>query len=209
MDLLIAYRVYDPAGDQEEILGEGNEPGGEGEEEEGGGGDLIPGHCASPAARREDAEAMAAVAAPGGLAPRQHRDGVIPAGPLAAGNGDDAGEEEGLAAGVPGDGGGNTGEVAAPAAGGWGLAGRGEARDDVSGGDGEAGGEARRSCRYFGLVSWDEWISASSSRIEKLNSRAPWKNSWTEEVRRGERARGVAAVGGKGRGGGGLRYYAL
>ncbi|CAN0373035.1 unnamed protein product, partial [Ectocarpus sp. 8 AP-2014] len=36
--------------------------------------------------------------------------------------------------------------------------------------------------RYFGLASRDEWISASSSRIEKLNSRAPWKNSWTEEA---------------------------
>ncbi|CAM9626333.1 unnamed protein product, partial [Laminaria digitata] len=39
-----------------------------------------------------------------------------------------------------------------------------------------------RAHRYFGLPSRDEWIFASDSRIEKLNSRAPWENSWTEEA---------------------------
>lgn len=81
----------------------------------------------------------------------------------------------------------------APAADGWGLTGGvggGQGHDQDAGGDGsregvggqgESGG--RRAHRYFGLPSRDEWIFASDSRIEKLNSRAPWENSWTEEVR--------------------------
>ncbi|CAM9294212.1 unnamed protein product [Scytosiphon promiscuus] len=91
--------------------------------------------------------------------------------------------------------------IAAPAAGGWGFTGRkepgsvGSGRGHVDGVDGvgSSGGDAddgdgngdtnsRRGRRYFGLFSRDEWISASSTRIEKLNSRAPWKNCWTEEA---------------------------
>ena len=83
--------------------------------------------------------------------------------------------------------------VAAPAADGWGLAGGGgepvgggaDGNGDHRGGGGDGRGRGvgrRRGRRYFGLLSRDEWISASSSRIEKLNSRAPWRNSWTEEA---------------------------
>lgn len=122
---------------------------------------------ASPAARWEEAEAMAAAAAPGGLA------GDAPGREVWA---DPLGAEGGGVAEAAVDG------VAAPAAGGWGLAGgRGGTggSDNVGGGAAEGG---RRGRRYFGLASRDEWISASSTRIEKLNSRAPWKNSWTEEA---------------------------
>lgn len=95
--------------------------------------------------------------------------------------------------------------VAAPAADGWGLAtgGGGELSGGTGsagvngdhggggpaeGGGGGGGGGRRRGRRYFGLLSRDEWIPASSSRIEKLNSRAPWKNSWTEEAPVNDRA---------------------
>lgn len=105
----------------------------------------------------------------------------------------------GVAVGVGGD----DNLMAAPAAGGWPLTGRQESESlggvhgrlgsvgsgggpaegiGGGGGGGGAGAGGRGGRRYFGLFSRDEWISASSSRIEKLNSRAPWKNCWTEEA---------------------------
>lgn len=213
--------MYDPDGDQEEILPErhggfageaGNQGHGVGDGgEEGAAG----GAHASPAARREELEAMAAAAAPGGLAARPRRSvgggggggGVAPLDhpSLAAGvegrdgdGGAAAVGDGGALAGFPGQpdagsggadnavaGGGGGRDavvdaVAAPAADGWGLAGGGEPSGDGGGGGG--GGSRRRGRRYFGLLSRDEWIPASSTRIEKLNSRAPWKNSWTEEA---------------------------
>lgn len=184
LDLLIGYRVYDPDGDQEEMLPEAHEP--------DVGGNLGPGSYASPAARREEIEAMAAAAGPGGLArrpPDVPREQIMA---TAAGEGGGGGGGNG-AVGVPNrpDADGSVDGIAAPAAGGWVMTGRAGAQ--IAGGEEEPGGNGggeggggggggRRVRRYFGLSSRDEWISASSSRIEKLNSRAPWKNSWTEEV---------------------------
>ncbi|CAM9236271.1 unnamed protein product, partial [Ectocarpus fasciculatus] len=165
LDLLVSFRVYHPDGDKEEaLLPETHEilAGETGQDPGNAAGTLD----ASPAARREEAEAMAAAAAPGGLG-GDAAGGRVLAEPLGA-------EGGGVAEAVV-DG------VAAPAAGGWGLAGgRGGAGGSDNVGEGAEGG--RRGRRYFGLVSRDEWISASSTRIEKLNSRAPWKNSWTEEA---------------------------
>lgn len=182
LDLLISYRVYDPDGDQEETLPDGYEPGER--------GDLVPGIYASPAARREELAAMAAAAAPGGLAPRRittppvDLDAPAIATATAGVSGGDGVVGLASAPDRP-DTGGNGDGVPAPAAGGWGLAGRAESGGGGGGGEvGEERGESvRRVNRFFGLLSRDEWIMASSSRIEKLNSRAPWKNSWTEEVR--------------------------
>lgn len=223
--------MYDPDGDQEETLpdmhGELSSQG-DGDGDGGGNGDEDAAGLshASPAARREELEAMAAAAAPGGLAARPRHSaagggggGVAPldhplqaderGGHRDAGGGGGGAAGEGGLAGFPGrpdaeDGAvgaagsafGGRGAadvgvdaVAAPAADGWGLAGRGESGgagggDPVDGdeGGGRGGGGRRRGRRYFGLLSRDEWISASSSRIEKLNSRAPRKNSWTEEA---------------------------
>lgn len=195
LDLLISFRVYDPDGDQEEPLPERHEAAA-GEARHGGPAATASAArvlYSSPAARREEIEAMAAAAAPGGLAAHPRRAaGIAPLDPLraavggqgGAGGGGDAGE------GRPDD----AGAIAAPAAGGWGLTG-GRESGGVDGSDGGGGGHAAgrggageggggvgMGQRYFGLMSRDEWISASSSRIEKLNSRAPWKNSWTEEV---------------------------
>lgn len=143
---------------------------------------------------------MAAAAAPGGLARRVFNVNIPPAAELPvveaapASSVDDHGglvlapvmrspidrldhagsNTVGSAAAVIG----NVDGVAAPAAGGWSLSGGG----DGGGGDREDNDDRYR---YFGMSFRDEWISASSSRIEKLNSRAPWKNSWTEEVRIG------------------------
>ncbi len=161
----------------------------------------------SAAARREELEAMAAAAAPGGLAARP-RIVAAAAGEAGRGGAEGRGEAAGAGAAIVGvadaaDGGGGGGggaaagvgddaAIAAPAADGWGLAAAARGSDSAGGsndgGDGagvpvdvvEGGtGGARR---FFGLFASDEWISASSSRIEKLNSRAPWKNSWTEEA---------------------------
>lgn len=157
--------MYHPDGHKEEaLLPERHEPlaGETGQDP----GNAVGTLDASPAARREEEEAMAAAAAPGGLR------GDAPGGGVLA---DPLGAEGGGVAEAVVDG------VAAPAAGGWGLAGGRR----VAGGSDNVGGGAeggRRGRRYFGLASRDEWISASSSRIEKLNSRAPWKNSWTEEA---------------------------
>lgn len=218
-DLLISFRVYDPDGDQEEPLPERHDASagvagqrGAAATADAAGASLF----ASTVASRDEAEAMAAAAAPGGLAARPPRaPGIAPLEPPRAA----AGGGEGGARGGGGGGGGEAGEgggglagfpgrphmeggvrdaadaavgvgpgvdaIAAPAAGGWGsTAGResGGVGGGNGGGGGGGGGGVGRGRRYFGLLSRDEWISASSSRIEKLNSRAPWKNSWTEEV---------------------------
>lgn len=230
LDLLISFRVYDPDGDQEDTLPEGREELAAGEAgfrggARGDGGGAAGLSDGSPAARREELEAMAAAAAPGGLAARPRRSvdggggGIAPLGhPLLAaggGGGRAAAGEGGASVGFPGQpearggggvadntvGGGHggpagVGAVAAPAADGWGLQGGAREPSGSAGRNGDAGvdgsptegvggdgGRGRgRGRRYFGLLSRDEWISASSSRVEKLNSRAPWKNSWTAEA---------------------------
>lgn len=163
-DLLITYRVYDPEGNQEEIWPDEYEP------------DavyLVGGQASSPEGQKDEAEAMAAVAEPGGLSGRvasrfrgQPQDGEGEGGihdEFSQPPGGDVGE----------------GRIAAASA-------RGEWRSTSLAEPGKDAGNASfrgfRCRRYFGLPFEDEWIPATSNRIEKLNSRASWKISWTEEV---------------------------
>lgn len=161
---------------------------------------LASGIRISPEDQLEEAIAMAAAAAPGGLC------GVPSCGPAPApavgsaavapafggrGCAEGSAEAESDVAVLPqgldtGDGDVSNRDdpaLAAPVAGGWLLGGK---RVAVKSGDGDTGGaeggRVRGGRRFFGLPFRDEWISATSNRIEKLNSRAPWKHSWTEEV---------------------------
>lgn len=188
--------MYDPHGDKEEVI-----PDGYGAGESGNAGDPVHGssNASSPAARREELDAMAAAAAPGGLARRpqsprgtagivggetrdsNERDGGIINGGDAVGVSDADDTSASLHDRPIADGG-----FVNIAASGWGLAGETEGGEGVvnDGGDGGSSGDGAsgRVRRYFGLAGRDEWIRASSTRIEKLNSHAPWKNSWAAEV---------------------------
>lgn len=125
---------------------------------------------------------MAAAAAPGGLARKHLAAMEITAVENDFGDVDPVLDVE-LDLAEPGRRDGHLNGVAAPAAGRWTFVSRdsGVGGEDNVGVDGARG--VRRVYRYFGLTSPDEWIPASSGRIEKVNSRAPLRNCWTEEVR--------------------------
>lgn len=176
-ELLISYRVYDPDGDLKDVI---MEPHGPRDDDS-----LVPGMYTSFAAQTQELDAMAAAAAPGGLARKQLAAMEVAAVENDFGDVDRVLDVE-LDLAEPGRRDGNLNGVAAPAADRWSLVGRGHGRDsegvrgdnvDVDGARG-----VRRMYRYFGLTSPDEWIPASSGRIEKVNSRAPLRNCWTEEV---------------------------
>ena len=195
-DLLIGYRVYHPDGDFEEAVNEDHEPRGE--------ASLVPGTYVSTDARRKELDAMAAAATLGGLARRGRAEVAVAVagGPHEAGDGimEDAAVymdpilDLDLAEPALRDAGGDIASVEAPAAGGLGIVGRLRGRGQggapgrvaISDGLGVELGQGVRGPgmihRYFGLALPNEWIPASSSRIEKLNSKASWGRSWTEEV---------------------------
>lgn len=194
LDLLITYRVYDPEGDHKEEWPDDDEPGSV---------ELMGASRVSPEFQEEEIKVMLAAALPGGLSGRvaQSSHAVAPQG-KGGGNVDefsqqvDGGSDGGGGAVKAGDVG-ERGEIAegdvyATAVGeGSGSRSRVEAApsgeeaiDEGGGGGGGDGVRPARYTRFFGLPFEDEWISATSNRIEKLNSRASWRNSWTEEVRR-------------------------
>lgn len=165
-DLLITYRVYDPEGNQEEIWPDDYEPDAV---------DLVGGHASSPEGQKDEAEAMAAAAQPGGLSGR-----VASRFRRQLQEGEEE-EEGGIHDEFSQPPGGDFAEgriAAASARSEWRATSLAEPGKDA--GDASFGGFRCR--RYFGLPFEDEWIPATSNRIEKLNSRASWKISWTEEV---------------------------
>lgn len=131
----------------------------------------------------EDAEAMIATAMPRGLS------GQAPLGGAVARYGGDSDEDGHGDFAQPPDGiVSEDGVGTAPADGGWKsiAAGRGEETGGEERGGGVGGGDDDPGLvkyrRFYGLPFEDEWMSATSNRIEKLNSRASWKRSWTDEV---------------------------
>lgn len=173
-ELLISYRVYDPEGDLKDVI---IEPQGARDDDT-----LVPGMYTSFAPQSQEFAAMAAAAAPGGLARKQLTAMGITAVENDFADVDPVLDVE-LDLAEPGRREGNLNGVAAPAAGRWTFVSRdsGVVGEDNVGVDGARG--VRRVYRYFGLTSPDEWIPATSGRIEKVNSRAPLRNCWTEEVR--------------------------
>lgn len=161
--------MFDPDGDLEEFWPDDYEP---------DPAELVGGHLVTPEAQIEEARAMAAAATPGGLigtppaasasAAAAARTAPAFGGSATASGGADALSERpvNIDVGLPG-------VVDTTAGGGEGVAERGGV---------ESRGGIVRSRKFFGLPYQDEWISAASNRIEKLNSRAPWKYSWTEQV---------------------------